>query len=332
MDALTTLQLDDPGEYVRLIAAAEVPRQPSSPRTMLLLVVGTLLGLLAGGGSAFARGRLDDRVHDSEDLASEALPVIGLLPDISKVRKELFGRKPTVVAAGRALDTGLVTVLAPRSPEAAMFRKFATRIAATTPTGSVLMFTSAEAGAGKSLTVANTASALVLAGHRVLLIDADMYRMAQRAMLGFSPGAFLDVETGAFPSGGGLESRDGALRLLYGVLLSSRRPIATEHAAVRALAGLVAHYRAHFDYIVIDSPPIMATSFATAASTVADRRYVVVASGSSRVDVVRQATTELAAADCPATGYVITRFDAAASPAYRTAYDEIRGYYAGQEA
>ncbi len=327
LQGLTALQLDDPGETVRLLAHAEVPREPAGPEPLFLVLFGAFVGLLVGGGVAYGRSRLDDRIYGPEEVEPEGLAVDGVLPDVTPLVRRTFRGATHAQLAGRPVDVHVVTVTSAHTPEAALLRKFATRLAATSARGSVFLFTSAEAGAGKSLTAASTATALALAGFRTLLVDADTYRTAQRGLVGFSDGSLFDVEAGAFPTGGGLESRGGALRLLYGITLYSTRPVATEHLAVHQLGRLIAFYRSHFDYLVVDTPPVMATAFTLAAGSLADRRFLVAASGSTRLGLLRQARGEMAAAGAPVSGVIVNRFDAGSSPAYRSTYQEIRGYY-----
>lgn len=326
-EALTALQLDDPGEYVRLIARAEVSTEPAGPAPPFVILFGLFVGFLVGGGVAYGRARLDNRVFGTEELDPEGVPTDAVLPDVSDLVRKAFRGEEYVQVAGRPVSSRVVTVSSAHSPEAALFRKLSTRLAATTPRGSVILFTSAEAGAGKSVTAANTAAALALAGFRTLLVDADTYRMAQRRLMGFSEASCFDVEAGSFFEGGGLESRNGALRLLYGITLYSTRPVATEHLAVHQLDRLVRFYREHFDFIVVDSPPVMATAFTLAAGVLADRRLMVVSSGSTPLDLLRQAKSEMASAGSPVTGFVLTRFDTSSSSTYRSTYHEIRGYH-----
>jgi polysaccharide biosynthesis transport protein len=147
---------------VALLTRAPLPTSQASKRKLELLVLGVILGLALGIGTAFLRDRLDDRVRDRNDLGRYLrAPVLGDIPVISR----------------RSAPPESVTVNAPRSAAAEAYRHLRARISplisSTGSRGKVLLVTSAQAGEGRTSVAANLAAVMAFAGAKVLLVDAD---------------------------------------------------------------------------------------------------------------------------------------------------------------
>jgi polysaccharide biosynthesis transport protein len=154
-------QLRDPLQAT-IITRAPLPTSQASKRKLELLVLGVILGLALGIGTAFLRDRLDDRVRDRNDLGRYLrAPVLGDIPAISR----------------RWAPPESVTINAPRSAAAEAYRHLRARISplisSTGSRGKVLLVTSAQAGEGRTSVAANLAAVMAFAGAKVLLVDAD---------------------------------------------------------------------------------------------------------------------------------------------------------------
>jgi uncharacterized protein involved in exopolysaccharide biosynthesis len=71
------------GEKFAILTRAPLPTVPTSPNTQRLMVVGILLGLVAGAGLALGREYLDRSIHDTRALNDLDLPVLGEIPRIA---------------------------------------------------------------------------------------------------------------------------------------------------------------------------------------------------------------------------------------------------------
>jgi polysaccharide biosynthesis transport protein len=147
---------------VSVISRAPLPTSQASKRKLELLVLGVILGLALGIGTAFLRDRLDDRVRDRNDLGRYLrAPVLGDIPVISR----------------RSAPPESVTINAPRSAAAEAYRHLRARISplisSTGSRGKVLLVTSAQPGEGRTSVAANLAAVMAFAGAKVLLVDAD---------------------------------------------------------------------------------------------------------------------------------------------------------------
>jgi polysaccharide biosynthesis transport protein len=327
IDRLGVLQVAEPADYVKRMQAAEIPDKPSFPNALLVLAGGFVLGILLGGGAAFGASSMDTRIYEASDLAPLGIPVRGTLPDLTKTVRKLFGKEKEVHAGNRIVSSNLVVLHDPHSPEAAMLRKYALGLAARTPRGGSILLTSADTGAGKTTIVANLGAALGLAGYRTLVIDADIFRNGQMKALGLTARSCLNLETGAFSSGGGIEQFGGALQLLFGVVLGSRKPSDSEAIAVQTAARLAQFYGEHFDYVLIDSPPTTASSIAAGIGPYANTRVLVVGAGHTSLELVELAVSELHSHGASPTEMAINRMDMDGPTAFRSAYQQAQAYY-----
>lgn len=157
-----TAQARDP-LHATIVTYAPLPTSKASKRKVELLVLGVIVGLMLGVGTAYLRDRLDDRVRDRADLGRCLnAPVLSVIP---AARRGAVRR-----AAG--------VIHAPRSPLAEAYRHLRARISplitSTGSHGKVLLVTSAQSGEGRTSVAINLAAVMALTGTNVLLVDADL--------------------------------------------------------------------------------------------------------------------------------------------------------------
>jgi Mrp family chromosome partitioning ATPase len=131
-----------------------------------------LLGALAGLAAAFIIEYLDDTVKAAQDLP--ALLGVSSLAFIGRMDNK--SRKP------------FPEVQESRTPMAEAYRMLRTniRFAMVDDTIRTLLITSPSRGEGKSTTAANLAMVMAQAGHRTILIDADLRRPIQHQIFGLT--------------------------------------------------------------------------------------------------------------------------------------------------
>lgn len=147
----------------RAVEAEEI-----KPRLGRMLIFAFALGLFCGLMFALLLEALDDTFHSAEDLAHYTdVPFLGMVP------------------MTEATDDGmLVTISAPKSPPAEAYRTLRSNVhfAQVDNPAHTFLVTSAGAGEGKSMTVANLAVVFAQSGQKVLLIDSDLRRPSQQRL------------------------------------------------------------------------------------------------------------------------------------------------------
>jgi capsular exopolysaccharide synthesis family protein len=242
--------------------------------------------------------------------------------------KKAFKGQPTVEVDGRTLSTSLFPLLNPWSPITENYRlvRANLRYAAfkngdeTAAPVRSMVISSPEPGDGKTTTAVNLAITLSLSGHKVLLIDADLRRPQMHKLLGTdrSPG-LADVLAAGTPIDELLQRTpiSGLSFLAAGVpevppteLLDSER-----------MRALLAAAGAQYDFVVVDTPPVLATTDPLVLAPHCDAVLVVAAANKTDLRALAQVKSTLSAVGVSIGGVIFNRYDAErASSSYKYGY------------
>jgi capsular exopolysaccharide synthesis family protein len=264
----------------RIISPALVPTDPVFPRRSLFLLGAGAIGLFLGFAAAF----IANYFKAGAALGAEAErtfghPVIGNLPLINQRRPHLFRRD-----YDPDRSVAKVVLGEPFSPvsEAVRSIRIGMRLSNLASGPQVILVTSSVAGEGKSTLAALLAASSAAAGQRTVLVDCDVRkRSISRRFHQEQPG-LTDLLSGSTNLAAVTVSDSdigchvipaGAMTQSPGDLLASAR-----------MVGTIEWLRTQYDYIVVDSPPLLAVVDALALATIADK-IVVTVDGSYAHDV-----------------------------------------------
>lgn len=315
----TTPQLDTemqvPGATV--LSPAAVPLR-SLPDKRIVLAVATIIALLLGLGLALMAERLDYGFRHAEQVSeATGLPVIAHLPVARGGRDgpeaAMLDSQPSLFLEG---IRSTYIQLALRSKRPAIRS---------------LLVTSSMPKEGKTTLAIGLTRARAIAGHRALLIDADLRRPSVhvRLKLAREPGLVdllvgdasleqvlqRDEPTGAFVIASGSAARDPS------DLLGSK--------AVKAFLDQACE---SFDLVVLDSSPLMSVSDACNLAPLAEETVFVIQWGKTGREVVKLALEKLTETQGVPRGIVLSRVDTAKIRLYgygdAAYYDRtVREYY-----
>jgi polysaccharide biosynthesis transport protein len=277
------------GEQFRILDPANLPEKLESPNRVLIMLLSFLGG--CGGGIALAFG-LDHanptfrRREDVELLPDvrvlATVPLFTLIPD----QGESARRSNGLIEHGP--HWSLVAKWQPTSIAAEQYRMAATRMLLSTERrrSTVIEITSALEGEGKTTTVANLGYTIARdLGRRTVLIDCDFRRPALHQFVSVPARAgLLDLLDGE-------DSLEDCLSIIDEVPCSiitvgrSKRAY-NELARVEQLKELLPQLRAQFQYLIINTPPVLASATMEILASLADEIVMVVKSGSSPQHVV----------------------------------------------
>lgn len=210
------------------------------------------------------------------------------------------GSARAVEFSTRAISTArvephLFAITEPRSPECEHFRSLRTKLLEASERQNMHAFviTSAGVGEGKTLTSLNLAWLLAQTdGVRALLIDADLRSPATAAYLGIENQYGLsEVLTGETKLTQAIvKLQPAGLHLLPG---GAPREDVAELLSGPRFTRLLDEARKHFDYIIIDAPPLGVFTDANLLINRADGALMVVRSGKTRYAAVDRLLEQL---------------------------------------
>ncbi len=274
---------------VTLTHRADVPASPSSPRTLVNLALGLLVGLALGLAYAFIRESLDTTIKSVEDVSDivGATPV-GFIPFDPEAKD-----KP--LAALELNRTG-----------AEAFRTVRTNLAFVDVDHpkKVIVVTSAVPGEGKTTTAINLAITMAQTGQRVALVECDLRRPKVEDYLGLAAGVGLtSVLTGQATLEAALQPWN---RGLMGVLAAGPLPPnPAELLGSRQMQSLLDHLRGICDAVIIDAPPLLPVTDSAVLAHHADGALLVVRHGRTTREQVRRAVEVLEQADASVLGSLV---------------------------
>lgn len=193
------------------------------------------------------------------------------------------------------VEPHLVAITEPRSPECEQFRSLRTRLlqAGEREHKRAFVITSAGVGEGKTLTALNLSWLLAQTdGVKALLIDADLRQPCAADYLGIETDCGLsEVLTGETKFAEAIVKLDpSGLHLLPG---GAAREDVAELLSGPRFGRLLDEARKHFDYIIIDAPPLGVFTDANLLINRADAALLVVRASRTRYSVVDQLLEQL---------------------------------------
>ncbi len=229
---------------VQVMDKAEVPGAPILPNPRKDWITAILAGVTLALSLAFGIEYLDDTVKTPEDITRRLrLPLLGLVPAVRGNRVPMLTESVPhdFGEAFRSLRTSLVFTSGAQS----------TRIVAVT---------SSQPLEGKTTTACNLAMALALGGSRVLLIDADMRRPGLHKTMGLENGTGL-----SHLLVGQARVRDAVQRTsepnLVAITAGRTPPNPSELLSSERMTNLLANLATGpFDWVIIDTPPVLAVT------------------------------------------------------------------------
>jgi len=307
-----------PPANVSILDRAEVPRQPSKPNKRLNLMLGALLGLMGGLGLALLLEHLDNTLRTPEEVERYLrLPNLVVVPDFLSLPKTRKNRQLRISRPESSLHSKLcvpskkpVASGLPLSMLTEAYRKLRTSIFLSRPAQppKTILFTSGTNGEGKTMTVANTAIMLAQMELQILVIDADLRRPSCHKALRVRGGRGLtDFLAGQEELNNVIKPT--TISNLFVLNCGSTPPNPTELVGSKRMSETLAALKDRYDFILIDSPPVIPVSDAVILSTMVDGVVLVVRGDETKKHIVKAAVSQLGNGHGKILGVVLNRVD-----------------------
>jgi len=277
---------------VSVVDAGRIPSRPV-PDIPICLALSVVCGFFVGVSGALIADATNDRIETIANIESTLnTPVLAILPitEAKAPRKALGGlgsksREMLTDDNQEAVRSEVAVLTAPNTPYVEALRGLRTSLLHSLD-GShpkTILITSAAEQEGKSTLSLNLAALLVLNGSRVLLIDGDMRSAGLSRYLGFIRQKGNMAEHGAEGLSDALSGpREPAIvtpfRELPKLSVIPAGPAPTYPAELLGsgrMQTLVKAWSENYDYVLIDSPPILAVADAFILSRLADTTLLV---------------------------------------------------------
>lgn len=259
-------------------------------RRKVSILVGCLLAVLFSFLMLFMAVFLDTSMVVAEEIAAFThLPIAGAAPYIKSLN--LKKNKNKISLLWQHEDKA--TIIEPYR----LIYEYIQSVVFNNQTQSKSIFlTSAASGEGKSIVASNIALAIARAGKKAVIVDTNLINPAMHVIFGIKtpiPG-FTD----ALNDGIALESvmRDVTDLLLGGMgltatlklkgldrlkIITAGSPIsdATELLRSGRMKGLMDQLKSQFDFIILDGPPVLSSSYSTIIASQCDAAFLVYSLG-----------------------------------------------------
>ena len=171
----------------------------------------------------------------------------------------------------------------------------------------VMVVTSTQPGEGKSTTAGNTALSLAMDGKKVLLIDCDLRKPSIHKKFRVSNTEGLtEVILGRIKLLETIKPYNTTLDILTSGKIP---PNPSEMLGSENMKRLLKELKEHYDYIILDAPPILAVTDAQILSTRADGVIFVVKAGTAKKEQILQAKSQLDKVKAQIIGTVLNAVD-----------------------
>lgn len=295
---------------VLIIDEGLVPKKPSKPNRMLIIIIGIVLGAGMGVGFAFVRNYLDNTVKTPEDIQNKNINILAWIPQIEGLEsgdKEfefIVAKKPDASAseAYRALRT--------RIKFSKLDKENIKSILVTSPTSSE----------GKTVTAVNLAGSFAQAGFKTILLDADLRKprihgvFNQKRFPGFTDYFFGQASFEEVV-------RKTQVNNLDFITAGTIPPNPSEILGSTQMEAFLEKLKNQYDYIMVDSPPVIAVTDSEIISSLVDATILVVSANNTEMELMQKAVELLNHEHGSFIGVILNNFT------YRSGYGSYYKYY-----
>ncbi len=277
---------------IAIIDRAEVPIKPSAPNIMQHLAIGLTIGILLAAVGVTIRHQLDDAVHIPEDINNKlGIALLGVIPSMPQ-------------------EDLLTALKDPKSLVSEGYSSMRSALLFSTQNGipKSIAVTSSQPAEGKSTTALALAQSIAKLGRSVLLVDVDLRRPSQHAMLnvpntvGISTLLTLQAEIDDVL---GFSEKDQLSYITSGPV----PPSPSDLLSSDRMTYLLRELEQRFDVVVLDCPPVMGFADAPHLANLAGGTVFVIQADRGRRGSLRSSLNRLRGVHATVLGGVLTMFD-----------------------
>jgi len=296
------------GSNLRISDSAELPTSPSWPSLPIVMVMATATGVALSIGIVMLLELLDGTLRNATEAEKLVkLPVHGVLPLLPKAsldfeHPELFLK-----------DHGLI------EPYRTLLKSMEFR---SSEDLQVVVVSSTLSGEGKSVVASHLGAVSAMLSRRTLIIDADLRRPTQHKLfnLPMRPG-LTDVIDGNVTLAEAVQQTN--VKGLSVLTCGEPHVYPSQFFESERMRNLLAEAGAHYDLIIVDTPPVTSCVDAITLSRDSDRLLLVARPNFTQKEILMRAVSELASNRIGILGFAINGTTVQTEKFYRYA---LQGY------
>ncbi len=325
------LKISEAGKLgnVKIMDKAYPPKYPVSPRKKRNVLLAFIFSVFIGVLFILIYALIDDGLHSSEEIERLAhLPVLAVIP-YAKLR----GKKEKRAKIPDFIRHRLISHFSPMSLTAEAYKTLRTQLLFLIKNKKVLLITSSLKGEGKTTVAINLAITIAQTGKKVVVVDADirrpvLYKVFNQNLPEYGLAHYLldgITEEDIIYS----TDVENLYIISHGMIPSNPSEIFHREKMHRLLKYL----RENFDYIIMDSPPVMAVTDPIILSSFCDSVVFVVSAKKSSRRAFKVSLKQMRTADVPIAGIVFNNvsFDGRYGNYYKYKYDYYYHYYSDEK-
>lgn len=280
---------------LRIVDHARVLASPTYPNRLLNLAIGIMVGLVGGIAIAFLREHTDSRIFTLEDIkqciGSSNVAILPMVSDVDDNHRLTAGTDQLMPpkTPKKAATEPRFFLDEPSSPEAEALRSLCTSMMLSNADRppQVILVVSSFPGEGKTTVAVNLAMAMARQG-TTCVVDADLRRGRVADAFGISGSVGLtDILQGTVPLEHNLINAPDIPQLTV-VPSHAGNVNAGQLVCSEAMRNVVKELRQRFQFVIIDTAPLLPFADGQALSTIVDGLVFVGRSGITTRDAVRR--------------------------------------------
>lgn len=295
---------------VLIIDEGLIPTSPAKPNRLLIVIIGLVLGIGMGIGFAFVRNYLDNTVKTPEDIQNKNINILAWVPQIEGMES---GNK----------DFEFIVAKKPDASASEAYRALRTRIKFSKldkESLKTILITSPTSQEGKTTTSVNLAGSFAQANFKTLLLDADLRKPRVHAVFNqkrypgftdyfFGQATFEEIR------------RKSEVNYLDYITAGTIPPNPSEILGSNQMEAFLEKLKKEYDYIIVDSPPVIAVTDSEIMSSLMDGTILVVSANNTEVEMMEKAVQLLSHERSSFIGVILNNFT------YRSGYGSYYKYY-----
>jgi polysaccharide biosynthesis transport protein len=257
---------------IHIVSQARELEHPTRPHRTMNILAGVLIGLIGGVALAFVKDRIQDHIHTADEIRDwVGLPSVTVVPAIQTSHAEMAIWSRTNHSLDWRNGPNCFLLQRPNSPESEAVQALRTMLfsSQTGDSPKVVLITSPLPGEGKTTLANNLAIALTIQG-KTCLVDADLRMPSVGLSFKLLPRFGLEHYLQGSASLDQVMFQSSVVKNLTIIPVVAPTGYANYLLTGSPILKLMERLRERFDFVVIDTPPILPYSDGLAVSTLVD--------------------------------------------------------------